>query len=399
MHPTSPRQIHLPTEVILLIVSLAATNADNDAQRQRTMHTCCLVSRQWYSAAVAFLYEKPRLDRGRAFYKFTDTISPPVAARKSKMNLGSMVRKLDLSCLVHHSKNSLTARLLGKVKENLEVFIAPSVTFAVNCLPALSKCHNLRHLDLSLVGEPLPFANLKKALSSLTKLLTLRLPRSTSLDEFQAQASQLASWPLRLYRLQFSGSFSATAIPSFAWPPSLTSLTLKNCSDLSVNNLGSLISNPNLATSLSRLTISGSNRNLSPESINAIPAFLPGLNFLSIPGDLVQESFFDMLNYMVPPLALEVLEFGNPFFEATLGFSTAALVESFATGLGNLRAVGFADTFLTEQRILEDEEIDNVLQRRIREKSKPALQAANGDGVVDDYDNDDDDPDVGVYYL
>jgi hypothetical protein len=176
-------------------------------------------------------------------------------------------------------------------------------------------------------------------------------------------------------------------------------LTLKNCSDLSVSNLGSLISSPHLATSLSRLTISGANRNLSPESINAIPAFLPRLNFLSIPGDLVEESFFDMLNYMVPPLTLEVLEFGNPFFEATLGFSTAALVESFATGLGNLRAVGFADAFLTEQRILEDEEIDNVLQRRIREKAKPALQVVNGDGVVDYYDNDDDDPDVGVYYL
>lgn len=102
---------------------------------------------------------------------------------------------------------------------------------------------------------------------------------------------------------------------------------------------------------------------------------------------------------MVPPLALEVLEFGNPFFEATLGFSTASLVESFATGLGNLRAVGFADAFLTEQRIQEDEEIDNVLQKRVREKSKPALQNANGDGVVDYYDNDDDDPDVGVYYL
>lgn len=165
-----------------------------------------------------------------------------------------------------------------------------------------------------------------------------------------------------------------------------------------MNNLGSLISSPHLAACLSRLTISGSNRNLSPESINAIPAFLPGLSFLSIPGDLVEESFFDMLNYMVPPLALEVLEFGNPFFEEMLGFSTASLVETFATGLGNLRAVGFADAFLTEQRIQEDEEIDNVLQRRIRGK-KPALQTANGDGVVDDYDNNDDDPDVGVYYL
>lgn len=129
MHPISPRQIHLPTEIILLIVSLAANDKD-DARRQNTMHACCLVSHQWYSAAVAFLYEKPRLGKGRAFKKFTDTICPPIAARKSKLNLGSLVRRLDLSCLVHHSTNSLTARLLGRVKDNLEVFIAPSVSFA-----------------------------------------------------------------------------------------------------------------------------------------------------------------------------------------------------------------------------------------------------------------------------
>lgn len=128
MHPF--RQIHLPTEIVVLIVSFAATDEDDDARRQSTMYACCLVSRRWYSAAVAFLYERPRLDKGLSFKKFTDTVCPPIAARKSKLNLGNLVRRLDLSGLVHHSTNSLTARLLGRVRENLEVFIAPSVSFA-----------------------------------------------------------------------------------------------------------------------------------------------------------------------------------------------------------------------------------------------------------------------------
>lgn len=128
MHPF--RRIHLPTEILVLIVSFAASNEDDDARRQSTMYACCLVSPQWYSVAVAFLYERPRLDKGLSFKKFTDTVCPPIAARKSKLNLGNLVRRLDLSGLVHHSSNSLTARLLGRVKENLEVFIAPSVSFA-----------------------------------------------------------------------------------------------------------------------------------------------------------------------------------------------------------------------------------------------------------------------------
>ena len=125
----SSRQIHLPTEIVVSIVSFAAADED-DARRQRTMYACCLLSHQWYSAAVAFLYEKPRLGKGLAFKKFTDTVCPPIAARKSKLNLGSLVRRLDLSILVHHSTNSLTSRLLGRVKENLEVLMAPSVSFA-----------------------------------------------------------------------------------------------------------------------------------------------------------------------------------------------------------------------------------------------------------------------------
>lgn len=128
MHASPP--IYLPTEIVLHIVSFIAAD---ESCRQETLHACCLVSRQWYTAAIGPLYEKPYVGSGVAFGRFTDTISPPIGARKSKLHLGSLVHRLDLSGLVHHSSNSLTARLLGRVKENLEIFIAPKVSFS--CVP------------------------------------------------------------------------------------------------------------------------------------------------------------------------------------------------------------------------------------------------------------------------
>jgi hypothetical protein len=124
MHPT--RQIYLPTEIVVQIVRFVAAD---EAHRQEGLYACCLVSRQWYSAAVSFLYEKPRLHIGNSFQQFVSTCSG-VGGRRNKLNLGSFVRRLDLSRLVHHSSNSVTARLLGRVKENLEVFLAPRVSFA-----------------------------------------------------------------------------------------------------------------------------------------------------------------------------------------------------------------------------------------------------------------------------
>ncbi|KAF9886082.1 hypothetical protein FE257_012017 [Aspergillus nanangensis] len=388
--PTSHRHpIHLPTELVVLVVSFAA--ADELVRRQQTLYACCLVSRQWYSAAISGLYEKPLLNSGAAFQSFTTTISPPIGARKSKVNLGSLVHRLDLSGLVHHSSPSLTARLLGRIKEHLEVFIAPRVSFSGNSLPALSKCLHLRYLDLSLVGDPVAFPSLKKALSNLPQLASLRLPQSSVLtgDTFRNEHRRSNSndnntepaWPPHLHRLQVSGRFSPHQIPLFIWPSALTSLTLKNCVDLSVENIGSLMSSPQLGQ-LKRLTISNANRHLHPDSINAIPAFLPSLIFLSVPGDLIEDTFFDMLHHMIPPLALETLEFGYPHLDASLNFSTKALVQTLETGLANLRAVGFSELFCSDQRIQEDEEIDDLLERR----------AAEQDGASGEFD-------VGVYYM
>ncbi|KNG88802.1 F-box domain protein [Aspergillus nomiae NRRL 13137] len=380
MHPS--RHIHLPTEVVVQIVSYVD---GNELDRQRTLHACCLVSRQWYSAAIAYLYERPRVDSGVSFRRFTETISPPINARKNKLNLGSFVHRLNLSHLVHHSSNSLTARLLGRVKENLEVFVAPTLTFSISSLPALSKCTNLRNLDLALVHEAISFTNLKQAISRLHKLVTLRLPQSTILTDPE---SAKVPWPPSLHRLQISGRFNPLLIPTFSWPPALTSLALKNCSDLSVSNLSSLMSSPQLGESLQRLTISGSNRGLTPESINAIPAFLPKLNFLSVPGDMVEDSFFIILCHVFPPLELEALEFGFPCEEFKLSFETKTLICALDSGLASLRSVGFVEDLVPDERQEEDIEIDNALQERVKRRD-----SQSGTEIRDDEEQ------VGVYYI
>ncbi|GFN17836.1 hypothetical protein AtubIFM55763_000189 [Aspergillus tubingensis] len=387
------RQIYLPTEIVVEIITYAAAD---DGHRQATLHACCLVSRQWYSVAIPYLYEKPRVSAGTAFKNFTDTICPTIGARKNKIQLGSLVHKLDLSGLVYHSSNSLTARLLGRVKENLEIFLAPRISFAINSLPALSKCTNIRHLDLSLVGDPIPFPDLKKAISKLRRLTTLRLPRSTSIATYDDAAATI-EWPPNLQRLQFSGHYRSIPMSSFPWPRTMTTLTLKNCADLSMSSLGSLMSNPQLAN-LKRFIVSASNRNLQPESINAIPVFLPELASLSIPGDLVNDSFFDILSHMHPPLPLEDLEFGFPSLDANITFSTSSLITAMEYGLANLRSVGFSELFCTNQRILEDTEIDDFIHSRYSKKERRNSKSSFKNGVEkSDYTDDDDT--IGVYYI
>ncbi|KAL3468434.1 hypothetical protein BJX64DRAFT_245914 [Aspergillus heterothallicus] len=367
---TSEPSNHLPTEIVVQIVADVAS----DRSAQRSLYACCLVSRQWYSCAITFLYKNPQLGTGNSFARFTNTISPPIGVRKSKWNLGSLVHKLDLSTLVHHSSPSLTARLLGKVKDNLEVLSAPRASFASNSLPSLSKCLKLRFLDLSLVATAIPFRDLKKSLSSLGDLRTLRLPQATSIMDSD---SYNIPWPPHLRRLQFSGHFSAAPMRTFPWPPTLTTLTLKNCADLSLANLSSLMCSPDLSRTLKRLTISGQNRRLSADSITSILAMVPELSFLSIPGDMVDGTFFELLCHIGIP-TLETLEFGYPSVDPEVYFTTESLLKALEYGLPNLTAVGFAEILCSGEDSLDDDAVDDFLLKRaeIRKSSEPDFGAS-----------------------
>lgn len=121
--------IYIPTEIILQVVSLIDRSLSGQ-ERQKTLYNVCLVSHQWYSAALTFLYSRPRLEKGNSYRNFTAVLCPPAGAPKTSKDLGSLVRRLDLSRLVHHSSNSMTARLIGRVKESMEVFIAPAAGFS-----------------------------------------------------------------------------------------------------------------------------------------------------------------------------------------------------------------------------------------------------------------------------
>jgi hypothetical protein len=111
-------EVRLPIEIITQIVSFLPSG-----------WSCCLVSHQWYSAAISKLYERPRLT-GPNFDKFAAVICPPVNAHVRRIGLEHYVKHLDMSSVAYESTNSQTARLLRRVGPSLEDFIAPATSFS-----------------------------------------------------------------------------------------------------------------------------------------------------------------------------------------------------------------------------------------------------------------------------
>ncbi|KAH8692938.1 F-box domain protein [Talaromyces proteolyticus] len=352
-------EIFVPTEILLQVVAVLDRSLKGK-KRQDTLYNLCLVSHQWYSAALSFLYARPKLDAGNTYQRFTASMCPPAGSSKKSKGLGGLVRRLDLSRLVHHSSNSMTARLIGRVKENLEVFIAPAAGFSVNCLSPLSKCTKLRYLDLSLVNEPIAFESILKTLRFMEQLLNFRTPRFMRISR-KGMKEEDRKWPSNLRTLQLGGSMDAK-MHTFPWPENISSLCLKHCMNLSLNTMTGILSNRLLGQNLKRLTISTYNRGLQPECIHLIPAYLTNLLFLSIPGDLVQDIFFTLIQVQKCELALEVVEFGHTHTSEKLDFSIQSIIDTLDSGLPNLRAVGF-HTMYGEYIDLDDALLEHAEDR------------------------------------
>lgn len=122
---TDNRYLHLPLEILLNITSYILYQEHS----QQTLHAAALVSRSWHSAAVSFLYRRPYIT-GKSFKLFVATVCPSMNVYVRKQELANMVRVLDMGNLVHESRKSMTARLLGRLKEGLEEFRAPQTSFA-----------------------------------------------------------------------------------------------------------------------------------------------------------------------------------------------------------------------------------------------------------------------------
>jgi hypothetical protein len=279
---------YLPDELVLEIIEYVAISPE----AQKSLYTCCLLSRQWHMAALPYLYAYPKI-YGKNYEPFYRTICPSINPRIKKSPLSSLVKVLNLGLLVHHSTKSVTARVLRRTEGSLEEFVAPQASFAINSYAALSKSHNLRSLDLSLVSEAQPLDSLFKSLASLNRLERLRFPRSSGFGSNAVDPESIV-WPQALKDLHISGGIDANFLYGIVhFPPTLERLTIQHCPQAKSHAVRQLLSTlsrahlPLKALSLSNLPRLGSS------SLDPVLGLFPDLEELSVSVDYITPAIFN----------------------------------------------------------------------------------------------------------
>ncbi|KAF2679492.1 hypothetical protein K458DRAFT_314296 [Lentithecium fluviatile CBS 122367] len=281
---------YLPDELLLEILNYIP----RDRESQSTIATFCAVSRQWYDVAIPTLYEAPYVT-GHAYTLFVRTICPSVIPRIKKSELAGLVQQLDLSAIVHQGGKSTTARLLGRMKSSLELFVAPQASFAINCWASLSKCTRMKVLDLSLISEAISYQNLNQTLRQLPELERLYMPRCSSHYDSDI-LSKMVIWPARLHHLTLSGSVHGKFLnemlrqPS-TFPPTLHSMSMLHCPGLDYAGIKPLLEN--LAETLTTVELRDLPK-IKQGRFNSILTWLPRLTKLTVAIDYIDQNFAHM---------------------------------------------------------------------------------------------------------
>ncbi|KAF4624504.1 hypothetical protein G7Y89_g13666 [Cudoniella acicularis] len=300
------REILLPSEIITQILSYIPLQKAS----QSTFWSCALVSRTWYSCSIAFLYVHPHLDGGN-FADFVRTICPSKNAHIRQSSLSVLVKRLDMSELVHNSSRSLTARILGRLKGNIEGFVAPQASFGINSFAALSKCTKLRVLDLSLISASISNRLLFQTLKSLQELEILFFPRSSSLDGTGGETPY--TWPPKLKALHLAGGISDHFLETHLVyaPQTLTKFSIQHCSQVHQDSLikGLKILGPYLK----HLTIRHPMSQLAQGSLDVVLEHCPSLIALRVSADYLTHDAFDSGSSNGHPLQILDLECSPTF--------------------------------------------------------------------------------------
>ncbi|KAK2629735.1 hypothetical protein QTJ16_000555 [Diplocarpon rosae] len=285
------REILLPAEIISQILLYIPRRPST----QPLLWSCSLVSRAWYTSAIIPLYRRPFITPSN-FAQFVRTVCPSKNAHIRHSALATLVKSLDMGDLVHNSSKSLTARLLGRLKGNLEQFVAPQASFAINSFAALGKCTRLRHLDLSLISASISNKLLFQTLTHLTHLETLLFPRSSALD--RDTETKPYTWPPRLEALHLAGGIS----DHFLWthtstlPATLRTLSVQHCSQVHAHTLHHVLEV--LGARLTHLTIRYPMKHLGTATLDPLLLLCPNLIVLRISADFISPSFFTVPNIL-----------------------------------------------------------------------------------------------------
>ncbi|OQD85806.1 hypothetical protein PENANT_c009G04503 [Penicillium antarcticum] len=95
------------------------------------------------------------------------------------------------------------------------------------------------------------------------------------------------SWPANIWHMQLGGRFDLESMPTFRWPPNLTSLAFCGCEDLNTFTLELILMNEQLCSTLRTLSLHSSNGNLLGDDEASILSGLLALRRLEVPIDVL----------------------------------------------------------------------------------------------------------------
>ena len=169
----------------------------------------------------------------------------------------------------------------------------------VNCLAALSKCSNLRRLDLSLVSESIAMSDLLRSTSTLSKLEILYLPRSSTHGSSEDVLKY--DWPTKLRELYISGGIRDESVLDLSTlPRSLIHLSISNCPHLSMLFVGPLLKHTGSQLQYLEITAPIPGIGLGHDPLTNVTDLAPNLRHLKISLDFVGPSFFTASDPSLP---------------------------------------------------------------------------------------------------
>ncbi|KAL7271111.1 hypothetical protein RUND412_006152 [Rhizina undulata] len=270
----------LPTELLSQII--------RRIRDQHTLWKLCQVSKQWYFATTEHLYRYPKIDSTNYLY-FVRTIAPS-STNKKPSTLGDLVRRLDLSHIVHDGRPSYTARLLRRTANSLEEFIAPQASFGYIVFVALTHCRKLRLLDLSLISQSVSLDDLFTYIKYLPDLTILNFPRSSVFDPGMVDFQ----WPPRIKTFSLAGGLSSSFLNNCKFPKTLTEFKVSHCPAAEVHTIPYLVNR--LGSQLTNLYINYHIPSLTYNSLDNVLVMCPNLQRLLVAADYVTGRMFDEEN-------------------------------------------------------------------------------------------------------
>jgi hypothetical protein len=312
---------YIPDEIKLAIIERIPHNPSG----QDTLYRLSMLDHEWYACTVARLYEHPLLT-GKNFELFARTLCPSINLHVRKSALAPLVRHLDMRMLVHHSTRSLTARLIGRTKSNLEEFRAPAASFAINSMAALANCPQLRFLDLTNVNGSALFADIVTLLGHVPRLERFRFPRMAYTDGTLINASMDLRWPPALTALTLAGGIPLATFMQIAmhglWPPRLRRLDIEHCQALNEVVLARLLQSLPASVAMLRLGYLG---RVAHKDLDGLLAWVPAVRHLDICLEYMTAGFFErpdgtLLDHPLLSLALDTHS------ERTLDYGAAGCV-------------------------------------------------------------------------